>query len=74
MVFNTLETVENGDGYITVTYKGKQIWKEIHGYEYYGRFIEMGQILKEKYGDRMFDLVPASAAMYGDAMSSPELV
>jgi hypothetical protein len=34
------------------------IRKEERYYEYYNRFIEIGNILKEKYGDKMIDLVP----------------
>src|SRR3989339_215568 len=72
MVFQSTET---NDGYIVVAYKNKLLWKEIHGYEYYDRFIELGGLLKEKYGDKMIDLVPPEGIdLYGDALGAPKLV
>lgn len=45
------------DGYIVLYYRETEIWREIRTYEYYGRYIELGNILKEKYGTRLVDFV-----------------
>ena len=43
------------DGFIVLYCKGNEIWREIRTYEYWDRYIELGKILKEKYGDRLKD-------------------
>ena len=41
---------------VIVLYWGEQeIWRESMGFEYYRHFIDMGKVLKMKYGDRLID-------------------
>jgi hypothetical protein len=58
MAFVLREIEEDSEKNIVITCRGKIIWKEILTYQYYERFIEIGKIFKQKYGDRMIDLVP----------------
>lgn len=57
-------------------HNGKEIWKEPLLYEYYDRFIDIGKILHEKYGDRMDDLVPPEYEgwLLGDYLPAPKLI
>jgi hypothetical protein len=43
------------DGSIVLYWNEKEIWREILTYEYYDRYLELGEILKEKYGNRLID-------------------
>jgi len=46
------------------------IWQETTGWEVYDRFVEIVEILKQKYGRRLADVVPtlrSEYALYGDA-------
>lgn len=76
MTFVLREVEENGENYVVLTEHGEVIWKEIRAYEYYERFIELGKLLKQKYGDRMIDLVPDVSGfyLYGDKISSINLI
>ena len=76
MIFVLREVKEGGENYIEITFEGKVIWREIRVYEYYNRFIEIGKLFKEKYGNRVFDIVPEieSVYLYGDNISSPRLI
>jgi hypothetical protein len=76
MAFVLREIEENGENYIVITHQGRIIWKEIRAYEYFERFIEIGRIFKEKYGERMIDLVPDVDGdyLYGDGAVSTFLV
>ena len=46
---------EGKDGFIVLYWGGDEIWREIRTYEYWDRYIELGKILKEKYGNRLKD-------------------
>jgi hypothetical protein len=64
-----LKEIQEGDAwFIVITYQDTVIWKEERYYEYYNRFIEIGNLLKDKYGDNMIDLVPGvyGACLFGD--------
>jgi len=76
MAFVLREIEEDGEKYIVITEQNKLIWKEILVYEYYDRFIEIGNLLKQKYGDRMIDLVPDvdGYKLYGDRLHSLDLI
>jgi hypothetical protein len=53
------------------------IWREPSGYENFRRFIEVATVLKQKYGNRLKDLVPtreSKFSLYGDDLISPRLV
>ena len=72
-----LREIEEGDEkYIVITERDEIIWKEILCYEYYERFIEIGKLLKEKYGNRMIDFVPDvnGLHLYGDRIHSLHLI
>lgn len=43
------------DADIILYWKDKELWRETRLYEYYGRYLELGEILKEKYGERLID-------------------
>ena len=49
------ENVNGEDGYIILYWNEKEIWREIRTFEYYDRYIELGNLLKEKYGERLVD-------------------
>jgi hypothetical protein len=49
------EPKDGEDGYIVLYSGKKEIWREIRTYEYYERYIELGNIIKEKYGSRLTD-------------------
>jgi hypothetical protein len=72
IAFVLKEIEEEKENYILITHESKVIWKEIRTYEYYWRFIEIGKILKQKYGDKMIDLVPDvdGYCLYGDKLIS----
>ena len=46
-------TDEEGD--IVLLWDGKEIWREMRTYEYYERYLELGEMLKEKYEERLVD-------------------
>jgi hypothetical protein len=76
MAFVLREIEEEGEKYIIITEQNKIILKEILAYEYYNRFIEIGKLLKQKYGDNMIDLVPDVDGyyLYGDSIHSYNLI
>ena len=76
MIFELKELEDGGENYIVVTYNGEVVWKEIRVYEYYNRFIEIGQLFKKKYGKRMVDIVPEvdGIYLYGDSCCSVQLI
>ena len=43
------------DGVIILYWNKNEIWREVRTYEYYNRYIELGHILKEKYGNKLID-------------------
>lgn len=52
-----------------IRYKNKIIWREPAIYESYQRFIEIGTILKQKFGTRLQDFIPTDRSkpyLYGD--------
>ena len=67
------ETIK-GDDVNVIEFQGQTVWQEPMVFEGYERFIEIGSILKEKYGNRMKDLVPDETAelfLYGDKLKAP---
>jgi len=46
---------ENKDGHIILCYSSKEIWREVRSFEYYPRYLKLGEMLKEKYGERLVD-------------------
>ena len=49
------EFVDGKEGEIVLYWNETEIWRELITYEYYDRYIELGRILKEKYGSRVID-------------------
>lgn len=76
MAFVVREIDEDNEKYIVVSYMGKDIWRELVGYEYYDQFINLGKKFKKKYGDKMIDFVPdvGDYYIYGDKFKSIGLV
>lgn len=76
IIFELKELEDDGENYIIITYNGDIVWKEIRVYEYYNRFIEIGQLFKKKYGKRMVDIAPEvdGLYLYGDSCSSAQLI
>lgn len=72
-----IETPENLTFIITASQDGEQIeiscnnktvWSESRWYEYYERYIEIGEILQQKYSNRLIDFIPENdnVYLYGD--------
>jgi len=60
-------TVYQG-GHIVLYLKGKEIWREKGSFEYYDRYLRLGEILKEKYGNQLVDFeVEYTADLGGDS-------
>jgi hypothetical protein len=43
---------------IVVYMDEREIWRERYDFEYHERFIDLGKLLQQKYGQRMVDFVP----------------
>jgi hypothetical protein len=59
--------------YVTIKHQGQSIWKERAFFECVGRFDEVVDVLKKKYGNRLKDLLPSSASLTflgGDDLSA----
>lgn len=63
---------------ITLIWHGdREVWRELTCYEGYERFQTVVAILKEKYGQRLVDVVPTDAStlyLYGDKLSAIGIV
>lgn len=62
--------------YIVVNWEGKEIWKELYHWEFYQRFLDIGDILSRKYGKYMMDFIPDVnwTDIYGDSLSAADTV
>ncbi len=76
LIFEAKERKFKRQEFLFIMYNGKEVWKEPLLYEYYERFIEIGKMLKEKYGNRMKDFVPPEYQVWllGDKISAPDLI
>ncbi|OKL39989.1 hypothetical protein [Pontibacter flavimaris] len=66
-----------GEDYSIIEHQEQEIWREPMVWEGYGRFLEIGRILKARYGARMVDLVPDETAetfLYGDWLQASDLI
>jgi len=63
------------DAYIVIYWKDKELWREVRSFEYYPRYLELGELLKEKYGERLIDF-EAEHTVYlgGDSLTAFEKV
>lgn len=60
-----------------LTHGDIEVWREPALYEGYDRFREVVLILKQRYGERLADVVPTPAAglyLYGDNLRAPDYV
>ncbi len=66
----------NKQRYLVVSSGGQEIWKELYHWEFYKRFLKIGDILSEKYGKYMMDFVPDVdwVEIYGDSISAAFIV
>ena len=63
------EEAENGD--IVLFWQNREVWREPMAYEYYGRYLEIGRLLKNKYGDRLVDFeTEYTTYLGGDCLSA----
>ena len=63
--------------FTVIRHGGTEIWREPICWEGYERFGEVVQILKQKYGKRLLDVVPTDASelyLFGDKITAPEYV
>lgn len=75
--FNFRSDTIKGEDLNIIEYQGKPVWQEPMLFEGYERFIKMGAIMKEKYGNRMIDLIPDETAemfLYGDKLKAPAII
>jgi len=62
---------KNIDGHIILCYGGKEIWREVRSFEYYPRYLKLGELLKEKYGERLVDFeVEYTVHLGGDFLNA----
>ena len=64
-------------GNTLIKFGEKILWRETAFFEGYWRFIEISELLKEKYQDQLQDLVPTRKSelyLYGDKITSPRTV
>jgi len=67
------EPVDGEDGYIVLYWNEQEIWREIRTFEYSHRYVELGHILKEKYGSRIIDFEAEYTYYFGgDSFSAFE--
>ena len=61
----------SSDGAIVLYWNDMEIWREVRSFEYYPRYLELGEILKEKYGDRLVDFeAKRTVHLGGDCFSA----
>jgi hypothetical protein len=71
-----LDKIKN-DNYTLIKHNDKILWKERAFYEGYSRYIEVGKLLTEKYGNRIKDFIPTEKSklyLYGDKLSAPKTI
>lgn len=65
------KSTTDSDAYIVLLWKEKELWREVRSFEYYPRYLELGNILKEKYGDRLVDFeTKYTVHLGGDRLSA----
>ena len=71
------EEDQQGNRLTVIKHEGQILWSELAVWEGAERFVEVVDILKQKYGQRLSDVVPTDASglyLYGDRLSSIGLV
>lgn len=75
--FTFRSVTSKGEDYNIIEFQNQEVWREPMVWEGYERFMEIGCILKERYGSRMVDLIPDETAemfLYGDKIQAPTLL
>jgi len=70
-------TEDSGERFVVIRNDADEIWRELSWFENYPRFAEIAQILRDKYGPGLKDLVPTDASgldLYGDRLGSPRVI
>jgi len=76
----SLEDVKDSDHPVDLVlfHDDTEIWREMAFFEDIERFVEIAQILIEKYGNRLADIIvdekEIGAWLYGDRFEAPQLV
>ncbi len=66
-----------GEQFTVIRYGDRVLFSEPALWECFGRFEKVCEIVREKYGTNVIDLVPTPSSelyLYGDALSSPDFV
>lgn len=76
LTFHMSEADEGDDEILIFKYEGQEVWREMCYYEYYERYIEIAEIMIEKYGSKLKDIVPKVNGIYfyGDTLKSPAVI
>jgi hypothetical protein len=74
IIFSLREEViipENKEAYIVLCWGEREVWREVRSFEYYPRYLQLGELLKEKYGERLADFaVEYTVYLGGDSLSA----
>ncbi len=63
--------------YTIIRHHDQEVWRELAFWEGVERYQKILELLKAKYGDRLYDLIPTESSLlylYGDSLSAPENV
>jgi hypothetical protein len=66
-----------GDRWTVLRHEETVLWQEIAFYEGYERFVEVVELLKRRYGNRLSEVRPTERSedwLYGDKLSAPQMV
>lgn len=77
LIFTFRSVTVKGEDMNIIEHQDKEIWREPMVWEGYERFMEIGLILKEKYGNKLVDLIPDETAetfLYGDKLQAPTII
>ena len=67
----------DGEHWTVLRHRGVEIWREPAFYEGYERFVEVFEILRQRYGARLREVRPTEVSgtyLYGDRLSSPRII
>ena len=65
------EENNSDDAHIVLYWQNQELWREIRSFEYYPRYLELGNLLKQKYGNRLVDFVTEyTVYLGGDCLSA----
>ncbi|MBC5772797.1 hypothetical protein H8S95_01870 [Pontibacter sp. KCTC 32443] len=77
IIFTFRSDTIRGEDYNIIEHQGQEVWREPMVWEGFERFMEIGRILKEKYGSNLGDLLPDETSetfLYGDKLEAPALI